>query len=208
MARQKAYGGYIARKVMRYDLSELDADPIAIKLAITPPTSETTYSGGDLDGAFDVSRLYMRVPTVTTSASASTFNIEDPILFVGRNAADGNRTVKVFLTASGGGETVSALPENNDGIGIDQLDSIVVPAQLQALGTMSFGYGDGVVFDGDDMAVSVSTDGGAPREVVISGPNGITESLPLPLEIPCGQRFTQLYNGASGTTADPILVQV
>ena len=186
-------------------LAELDADVDAIKVALVPPIADTTYSDVALNGALDAQKLYMRVPTVTTSASVGTFNTDDFILFNGWDATDHPRTLKVRLTDPDGGETVLPLEsDNGPQLGIDKVSSIFVPAQLLAAGTISFGVAADAHFDHDDMGVEVLCSGAQPREVILVGPDDGEFTVETALSTSCRHLFKKVL--FTGSTSDPITV--
>lgn len=111
------------------------ADGDAIKRAFTPPLVMTTYTASDLDGE-DLVFSFERAVTVTTSASALTFNVKEAIEIGGFDREGHVISAFIKLTATNGNETQST------SVGFYKITKIVVPAQLLAAGTMSVGIRD------------------------------------------------------------------
>lgn len=109
-------------------------DGDAIKRAFTPPLVATTYEASTLDGE-DLVYRFERAVTVTTSASALTFNVNDPIVIHGFSVDNTPRSAFIKLSQTGGNET------KESAIGFYRITRVVVPAQLLAAGTMSVGVG-------------------------------------------------------------------
>lgn len=108
-------------------------DTDGIKTNEVCPVAPTTYSGVALAGAVHVDGFYFpRYPSVTTAASAATYNTTDPIVVTGTRGGV-VATVSLLLTDAGGDETIVGTTP------LETVTSIAVPAQLQAAGGLSFG---------------------------------------------------------------------
>lgn len=197
--------GYLPRRVMTYTAASLAMDVDGLKTGAAPLTSPVTYSGGDLDGAIDEGKVYMRVPTVSTTGWTGAWNVDEFIVFNGFAASGQARTVKVKLTDIDGGETVTPTlgPDNPEGIGIDKLVSIDVPAMLIASGTLSFGVASGAEYDFADQAVSVAV-GVVAGTVLLEEDGGDIVTITLPAH---GFR-EQLIRKIGVGTASVVIIRV
>lgn len=156
-----------------YSVTAATFDTDAIKRSITPPLTVQTYSGASLDGDIGIAGFYpeQRV-SVTTTSSASTFNVNDPIQIRG-SRKNGNR-VQAFvrLTLIGGNETVET----------DQpfhlVDTIILPAQLLASGLIMFGVGS-VIFE----PASVAFEAGAAGTVKVITSTRQNRDLVMPANV-------------------------
>lgn len=116
------------------------ADTDAFKTSVATSETAVVYEEADLNGALanpgPVTESKMglpRYPSVTTSASASTYNTTDPIVWNGTR--DGIPvTVETKLTNAGGDQTIVASSP------LDTVTGISVPAQDGASGAFQFGF--------------------------------------------------------------------
>lgn len=127
------------------------SDTDAVKRAFTPPLVRTAYNATTLDGE-NLTYRFERLVTVTTSASALTFNVKDAIEVLGFDSDNNQISANIKLTATGGGQTVST------NRGFFKISQVIIPAQLLASGTMSVGVGD-VVLKRPAAAIEVGTAG-------------------------------------------------
>lgn len=178
-------------------------DTDGIKTAEQAPIALTTYSGVDLNGAVHVAGFYFpRYPSVTTTASAATYNTTDPIVVTGTRGGI-VCTVELLPTAAGGNETIVGTTP------LETVTSIAVPAQLQAAGGLAFGVSGlgpfaeivaGAIVGNEPYREAKA--GGAGTLVLIF-PDGTTDS---PTCI-AGEREPVLFEGIGATsTATPITV--
>lgn len=115
-----------------------NAQPTAIKLSAATPIVDTTYSGVALDGAIGGGAVNAARPvTVTTSVAVGAYNITDPIVITGTlPSGETGFTDELILTNANGGETITG------SWNFSSVQSIEVPAQALATGTLTFGYAD------------------------------------------------------------------
>lgn len=111
----------------------LDVDGIKTNTATLE--APVTYSDGDLNGAApNTAGIYNppRIMSVTTSVSAGSYNISDPIVFTGTDASGTAQTEEIFLTDADGGETINSIYAY-------RTISIDVPTQEDGEGSFKFG---------------------------------------------------------------------
>lgn len=111
------------------------ADPDSIRTAFASPTSPTTYSGAQLNGAIGDDTMSPRLgPTITTTAVGSpTYNTTDPVVWTCESWTGATVTLEATLTNPLGGETVG--PQ----VDVRRVISVAVPAQLLGSGTITLG---------------------------------------------------------------------
>jgi len=156
-----------------------DAD--GIKTAIATNVAAQSYTGAALNGAIanpGPALVYMRIVSVTTTASPATYNTTDPIIFTGTNQGAAARTANLLLTQAGGGETIYSV------VGFDLVSQIDVPAQLGGGGQFEFGVFD--ILPDDPLCGVVSSVGGNVNVVYEDGRGDIIplaaahrEALPI-----------------------------
>lgn len=194
-------------RALRYTAGTLGVDVNAFKTTVATVVGGVTYADADLNGAITAAKAYMRVPSVTTAANAGSYIITEPIQYVGFDASDRPRIVKVFLTNVDGGETVDPLAANNPaGIGICNLVSIIVPPMVDTSGAFEFGCGADVVFDHDDCAVSLISEQAAAAAVAIADITGDAVTHTLQPYEKRDQLIRKILD--TGTTSTGFLVMV
>lgn len=142
-----------------------------VKKGFAGPLSAQTYTvGAGLDGdkvLLDANPA--QCVSINTSATASAWNVTDPIRVIGERLDGGTTEVTVKLTTTNGGETVETTAA------FRRVTSVYVPAQLLGTGTMKIGLGT-VEFDRDTAAVEV----GASGAIKVVTARGFSRDLTLP----------------------------
>lgn len=126
------------------DLNDTDA----VLTALASDNTPASLALSDLDGAGIVDQTVgglqplPRTLTVSTTASAATYNTSDPIVIRGRRG--GKEVFEEFLlTDAGGNETIRGKQAFDTVIGnADGDPAVFVPLQLDAGGDISIGFGD------------------------------------------------------------------
>lgn len=102
------------------------------------PVVKSIFTGALAGGPFNTTRTV----SVTTTTHASTYNIVDPIVVTGTDLAGNIITENLALTLVNGNETIVGLK------GFLTVTSIAIPAQVDALGTFTFGVKDVILTTG------------------------------------------------------------
>lgn len=168
---------YFPWEIRTASLAGAVKDTNAIKASIaTDDTDPAVYVDTDLDGVLAGGPYSLtRNVSVTTSASAATYNTTDPIVFTGTDLYGIPQTEELTLTDAGGGETIVGTKAF---LSITQID---VPVQDDTTGAFEFGVQDAFL---NDLIVEIRA--GSTGDLKITHTNGSVDTIPV---ITAGEKF-------------------
>lgn len=141
-----------------------DADGIKTSIATSASVATYTTFNGALGGSFVLARNV----SVTSTTHSGTYNIVDPIVFTGTDANGSVITESLYLTLVNGNETIYGVK------GFKTVTSIAVPAQVDTLGTFTFGVQHAFISD-QCVGLRIGTGG----NVKVTYSNGTVDTVPF-----------------------------